>query len=133
MEKRKRTAILLPVLFTLVFLLTLHPKGITMRFAYAPDSYTYVSYPHYSTMPLGYGNWGPMITFISTVIAGVQSYVLLFTGKEKLFGMIRNFGIVSILGSAISLMLSGTMNPVGFAVLAFTAVAAAFAHEAYMT
>ena len=132
MDKKRRTAILLSVLFTLVFALTLHPKGITMRFAYAPDAYTFVSYPHYSTMPMGYGNWGPMITFVCTVIATVQSYVLVFTGKEKLFGMIRNFGIVSLVGSAISLMLSGTMNAIGFAVLAFTAVAMAFAHEAYM-
>ena len=132
MDKRKRTAILLPILFTLVFLLTLHPKGVTMRFAYAPDVFTYVSYPHYSTVPLGYGNWGPMITFTCTVMATVQSYVLLFTGKEKLFAMIRNFGIVSIAGSALSLMLSGTMSAFGFAIFAFTAVAAAFAHEAYM-
>lgn len=132
MDKRKRTAILLPILFTLVFLLTLHPKGVTMRFAYAPDSFTYVSYPHYSMMPFGYGNWGPRITFFCTVIATVQSYVLFFTRKEKLFAMIRNFGILSILGSAISLMLSGTMNAVGFAVFAFTAVATAFAHEAHM-
>ena len=132
MDKQRRTAVLLPILFTFVFLLTLHPKGITMRFAYAPDAYTYVSYPHYSMMPFGYGNWGPMITFTSTVIATVQSYILVFTGKEKLFAMIRNYGIVSIVGSAISLMLSGTMNMVGFTILAFTAVAAAFAHEAYM-
>ena len=130
MDKQRRTAVLLPILFTFVFLLTLHPKGITMRFAYAPDAFTYVSYPHYSMMPAGYGNWGPMITFICTVIATVQSYILAFTGKEKLFAMIRNFGIVSIAGSAISLMLSGTMNMVGFAILAFTAVATAFAHEA---
>ena len=110
MDKQRRTAVLLPILFTFVFLLTLHPKGITMRFAYAPDAYTYVSYPQYSMMPFGYGNWGPMIPFTSTVIATV--------------------GIVSIVGSAISLMLSGTMNMVGFTILAFTAVAAAFAHEA---
>ena len=99
MDKERRTAVLLPVLFTVVFLLTLHPKGITMRFAYAPDAYTYVSYPHYSMMPLGYGNWGPMINFFCTVIAAVQSYALVFTGKKKLFAMIRNFGIVSIVAA----------------------------------
>ena len=132
MGKHRRTAILLPILFTLAFLLTLHPKGITMRFAYGPDSFTYVSYPHYHMMPAGYGNWGPMITFFATLIATVQSYVLLFTGKKKLFGMIRNFGIVSIVGSALSLILSGTMSAFGFAIFAFTAVATAFAHEAYM-
>jgi len=103
-----------------------------MRFAYAPDKFTYVSYPHYSMMPLGYGNWGPMITFVSSLAATVLSYVLVFSGKEKFFAWIRNIAIISIVGSAISLMLSGTMNTVGFAIFAFTAVAAAFAHEAYM-
>lgn len=132
MDKRKRTAILMPVLLTLVFLLTLHSEGITMRFAYAPDAFTYVSYPYYSMMPIGYGNWGPMITFVCTVIAAVQSYVLVFTGKKILYAMIRNFCVVSVVGSAVSLMLSGTMTAVGFAVFAFSAVAAAFAHEAYM-
>jgi len=131
-DKRRRTIILLPVLFTMVFLLTLNPNGVTMRFAYAPDKFTYVSYPHYSMMPLGYGNWGPMITFVSSLAATVLSYVLVFSGKEKFFAWIRNIAIISIVGSAISLMLSGTMNTVGFAIFAFTAVAAAFAHEAYM-
>ena len=103
-----------------------------MRFAYAPDSFTYVSYPHYSRLPFGYGNWGPMITFVSSMAATVLSYVLVFSRKEKLFAWLRNLGIASIVGSAVSLMLSGTMNAVGFAIFAFTAVAAAFSHEAYM-
>ena len=132
MDKRKRTSILLPVLFTMVFLLTLNPNGVTMRFAYAPDMFTYVSYPHYSMMPLGYGNWGPMITFVCTVAATVLSFILVITQKEILFQWIRNVGIASIVGSGISLMLSGTMTAFGFAIFAFTAVAAAFAHEAYM-
>ena len=132
MDKRRRTAILLPILFTLVFLLTLHSDGVTMRFAEDPGATTYVSYPHYDLMPMGYGNWGPMITFLCTIAATVMSYILVITGKEKLFAWIRNVGIASIVGSGISLMLLGTMNAFGFAIFAFTAVATAFAHEAYM-
>lgn len=114
---RDRARELLPVLFLGAFVLSMHPNGVVMRFG-GPDGIIHHEFvAHYSMLPFGYGNWGPMITFLSTAVGAVLSVVLAISKKEKLLAAVRTCGVVTIVSSLITLMLSGTMTVFGFVIL----------------
>lgn len=130
MKDRKKITILLIVLSAAAFLLTLHPKSVAMRFAGGPDEPFYDWFRYWSLVPMGYGNWGPIITGICTVLSAVLAAVQLITGKAKLYRWIRNCGIAAVIGNTISLLLFGTMTIFGIGVLILMAAVTAFAHTA---
>ncbi len=114
---RDRARELLPVLFLGAFVFSMHPNGVVMRFG-GPDGVSHYEYvAHYSMLPFGYGKWGPMITFLSTAVGTVLSVVLAISKKEKLLAAVRACGVVTIVSSVITLMLSGTMTMFGFVIL----------------
>lgn len=128
MKVWKKLPVLPFVLSAAAFLLTLHPRGVAMRFAGGPDETFYDWFCYWSLIPMGYGNWGPIITAVCTALSTVLAAVQRITGKLKLYRWLRNCGIVAVIGNTLSLMLFGTMTVFGIVILILMAAVTAFAH-----
>ena len=132
MKDRKKTAILLTLLSAAALALTFHPQGVVMNFMGENGEKFPFYYPHWSLMPMGYGNWGPLITAASAAAAAVCSAVQLFVKKANLLKWIRSCGIAAILGGGLNCLLGG-MTIYGTVILALMAVVAGLVHHSLRT
>ncbi len=103
----------LPLLPAAVLALGALPNSVVMYFArYQGDRYEQF-YSFYSLMPLGYGNWGPMLTMaLSAVllVACLWNAVKPSRPRERLTALLA---FVALLASLLNLLFH-EMTPIGW-------------------
>lgn len=128
MKDPKKTTVLLTVLSLIALLLTFHPQGVVMNFMGENGEKFPFYYRCWSLMPMGYGNWGPLITGVCAVLSTAFAAAQLITEKPKLYRWIRNVSIAALVGSGINCLLGG-MTIYGVAILVLMAATAFLAHN----
>ena len=131
MKDRKKAVILL-MLSAAALALTFYPQGVVMNFMGENGEKFPFYYPYWSLMPMGYGNWGPLITAAGVAAAAVCAAVQVFIKKGNLMKWIRNFGITAILGGGINCLLGG-MTIYGIVILVLMAAVCGLSHHSMHT
>lgn len=91
------------------------PFGVAMTFATSPTERVTDYFSYFSMMPLGYGNWFPMIIAILSIIA----FVLLIIGanKTKIKRTVQVLLSICIAASALSWIIFSSFSIVGACVM----------------
>lgn len=104
---------LLALLPAAVLALGALPNSVVMRFAnYQGEPYMRF-YPYYSLMPLGYGNWGPMLTMVLSAVlllACLWNAIKPSRPRQKLTALLA---LVALLASLLNLLFQ-EMTPIGW-------------------
>ncbi len=104
---------LLPLLPVAVLALGALPNSVSMRFAnYQGEPYVRF-YSFYSLMPLGYGNWGPMLTMaLSSVLLAVCIWNAIKPSRPRL-KLTALLALIALLASLLNLLFQ-EMTPIGW-------------------
>lgn len=76
------------------------PGGAVLNFA-SPEGAIQETFPYFSLLPFGYGNFGPLLTAVLTCVLLLLSVLYALTGKKAIFGAVK---ITAILAAVVSLL-----------------------------
>ncbi|MBR3974121.1 MAG: hypothetical protein IKJ99_09270 [Oscillospiraceae bacterium] len=116
MKKHKIWNMLLMILPLIAVLLTNQPNCVAMKFAAPHPEQNYIEYcSGFSLLPVGYGNWGPMLT-------GIVSLALEFLGVLHYHGSnvrkwMKGISVAAVLLSLVSLIF-GSMTAISWCISA---------------
>jgi hypothetical protein len=121
---KKATLALSAASMAAAILLMILLKGVSMAFASGPLQYKYESYAYFDLMPLGYGNWLPLIAAALACLALVFILLTLFSktrsAAPKKTPLVLS--AISIAASLLSFVLFNSMNAASLAIVALGAL-----------
>lgn len=116
MKKRKILNSLLMILPLIAVLLTNQPNCVMMKFAAPYPEQAHIEYcSGFSMLPVGYGNWGPMLTGIISLVLEILG-VLHYHGNDVRKWM-RGISVAAVLLSLVSLIF-GSMTFISWCISA---------------
>ncbi|MCI8497659.1 MAG: hypothetical protein HFE85_05350 [Clostridiales bacterium] len=87
--------------------------GVPLTFALGPDDTVVRFYSHFSVMPIGYGNYGPLFTVIFAAAAVV---LILISFKKETGGAACGCLAAALASTAISWLVFQSFSLIGLAV-----------------
>lgn len=118
MKNRKLTNWLMTILPVCAVVLTAMPGFVRMRFAAPAPEPAYIEYcSGFSMLPVGYGNWGPMLAGIFACVLVVLAFIGLFRSSEKLLNWILGLSTAGAGVLAATSLLFGTGTILGWIVV----------------
>ena len=123
MKLKKTLFVILPLV---ALILELLPYGVVLNFANPEGEPWRRTYSYFSMMPVGYANFGPLITAILTCVLLVLVVIYLFKSRKGLNTAILNvagfatatsllplmfgFDYITVIGVIITALLAGTFG-----------------------
>ena len=95
----------------LAVVLELLPGSVIMKFATVPGALFLQYCSYFDMLPVGYANFGPMLTGCLTVVLILLAAIFLFVGGRKLQKAIFILSVVAAGASVLPLLLS--FSPIG--------------------
>ena len=90
------------------------PYGVAMTFAPGPDEHITLYFSYFSGMPIGYGNWLPLITEALSIL----SLILLFVDmKEDIMPVVMGCLLLVFISTIISWLVFNAFSSMGLFVL----------------
>ena len=124
MGKRKKSFILLAITIS-ILILELLPYGAVLEFAHMSPELTLGYYEehfsYFDPILYGYGQFGPLLTAVSTCILAVFAVVAVFLEGRAVRIALRVASLLTLLFSLLP-MLTGCYSPVGMAISALLLV-----------
>jgi len=87
------------------------PYGIAMKFALGPNERVIKYYSYFNMMPLGYGNWLPMITAILSIAVLMILLISLKKGKGEKPALVCL--VICVIASILSWLIFGAFSIMG--------------------
>lgn len=100
------------------------PFGIAMTFASGPHERVTSYYSYFNMLPLGYGNWLPIITAILSIIVLMLLLVSIKSGKGEKPAMACT--IICVIASILSWLIFNSFTIIGAAIAVFHGAAILF-------
>lgn len=131
MKNKKMRNLLLVLLPVLAVGLTAQPDSVMMRFAAPEPEPAYIEYcSGFSMLPVGYGNWGPMLAGIISCVLVVLTLIFCFRSCEKLGNWIFGLAAAGAAILAATALLFGTGTASGWIIVAALAWEAVLIYKA---
>lgn len=86
-------------LMLITLILMLLPYGVAMNFAVSQGEEITYYYSYYNSMPIGYGNWIPIVTVISSVIIVLLLIFIKNSNLQKIINRLLVIIIIAIISS----------------------------------
>lgn len=88
------------------------PYGVAMTFAPSPTETTTKYFSYFSMLPLGYGNWLPLVTIFLSIMV-----VILLLLRRNFYKAIPVCLILSIVGNLLSWLIFGSFSWTSLAIV----------------
>jgi len=107
------------------------PYGIAMTFASGPNERITNYYSYFNMMPLGYGNWLPIITAVLSIVVLMILLINLRSGKWEKSALICS--VICLIASILSWLIFSSFTIIGAVIAIFHGAAILFQiREVYM-
>jgi len=110
------------MLISIVLMAT--PFGIAMTFAAGPSERVTKCYSYFNMMPLGYGNWLPIITAVLSMAVLMLLLISLKRGKGEKSALVCSF--ICLITSVLSWLVFNSFTIIGAVIAIFHGAAILF-------